>query len=551
MWGLTFQEVLKVIEREDLLNTLSSHTTPGEWPDRVIQHSYLPPEILSEIFIHTGAFLDIISTWNTEYIRWKYQSPHSSFSHLIAILLVCKDWHDIARSTKELYQRQIRVGYNDLRMPVRFLRYLRYINPYWPLTIELGEWPAHEPTFRIFRRIFPLFVHQMVRFVDNEGEAMENDPFDDIQHAPKLEVLEVTRFTYPCDREMVPMPTPTSNFPALRLFICKTRHSYNTRCSKPGHRTHLLLVESPKLQELVYSKCYIAVDDWISQTKYSPNLKKLTLETVEWYQTPEQSSSDQTTLAREMVRYMSSLQTLALRGLETEIEPTSFEHAVLESMILLHGSLAHLMVLGLGANTPRINYPRCLVGVSNLTKVTLSFSSRLADERLSNFVIITANWLSTLPNLSDLVLEDDRVKTRAPADVTSLLDSLSSRQKDNLLINLSHLSLLKCSFDSGSLLSLYHAHSATPHGVLPPISRGSSIRVSLIGCRPYTTGGKKPKPHKSRATRGLDVRDADWETLRGALAAWNDRGSASMPSLASASGTSTSHLRANVSRIDP
>jgi hypothetical protein len=485
----------------------------GEWAERAIQNPSLPLEILSEIFILTGAFLDINSSYEPEYIQWTYQSLHVPLNQLIALLLVCKDWHDATRATKELYQRQIRFGYENLRKPLRLIRYLRCINPHWPLAIELGAWPAHETTFQIFRGIFPILTHRIVRFVDGHGEAMEKYPFEDILHAPRLEVLEVTRFTYPGDNqshEISPLTIPAPNFPALRVFICKTKHRYNTRYPKPGHRTRLLLVESPKLQELAYSKCYIAVDDWITQTKYSPNLKKVTLTRVEWYRTAEQSNFDRMTLAGKMVRYMSSLQTLAVRGLEIETEPMSFGIAVLDSMIS-RDSLAHLVILGLGANTPMINYPRCSAGVSKLTKVTLSFSSTLADERLSDLVVKTAHWLTTFPNLNELALEDDRETTRSPVDVTLLLDALFTRNTEaNLLVELSHLSLFRCSFNPVSLLSLSRSRSRTPHGVLSATSRKCPIRVNLIGCRPYT-GGKKTR--ESKLVHFPDVRDAHWEML--------------------------------------
>jgi hypothetical protein len=55
---------------------------------------------------------------------------------------------------------------------------------------------------------------------------------------------------------------------------------YSNRCPKHGYWTHRSLVESSTLEELAYSKCNVAVVDWITQTKLSPALRKVTLEGV-------------------------------------------------------------------------------------------------------------------------------------------------------------------------------------------------------------------------------------------------------------------------------
>jgi hypothetical protein len=181
------------------------------WADRVIQDPFLPPEILSKIFVQTGAFLDISWSYPSGPIQWTYwpnfQAP---LNQLLAILLVCKDWYDAARETKGLYQQRILLQQKVRTSPTRFLRYLLYVNPQWSLTIVLKR-----STVGIFWRIFPILMNRMVGIIDLSGEMVKEFPFDDAPPAPKLEKLDLSCLTHPGNRVLSSVTISASTFPVL------------------------------------------------------------------------------------------------------------------------------------------------------------------------------------------------------------------------------------------------------------------------------------------------------------------------------------------------
>jgi hypothetical protein len=496
---------------EIFFHGLSYGTNPGEWADRVIQHPFLPPEILSKIFIQTGAFLDINIICTSDNILWLHQYFQAPLNQLFAILLVCKDWYDAARETKGLYQQRISLDYGITRKPIRFLRYLSYINPHWPLTIVLSA----NSSVPSFCKIYPMLMDRLGRLEDFSGTMMEEYAFRDVPPASRLEELELNCRTYPDHKQVSSGTVPASSFPVLRLLKC---HLFPSRHFKHNTRTHIPLIESSTLQEVAYSDCHVAVDDWIAQTKHSPALKKVTLTKVKWYRSPEQVAMDRAALVEQMLRHLSNLETLVIRELEVETDPASFELAVVGAMISCTG-LTHLILFSPSIETPSLIYPRCPDHPPNLTKVTLSLSSLLADERLSKFVTTTASWLSTLPNLLDLELEwNDRLPySRYKPDVTPLLIAVHSRVEANLLINLSHISLNRCTFDSDALLSPSYTRSLSPHGILPPGSRKPPIRFTLLHCRTRLNMTCRQKAWKSRLVRAPDIKHGSWEMLRSAI----------------------------------
>jgi hypothetical protein len=292
---------------------------------------------------------------------------------------------------------------------------------------------------------------------------------------------------------------------------------YSNRRPKHGYRTHLSLVESSTLEELAYSKCNVAVVDWIIQTKLSPALRKVTLEGVKWYRSPEHRiSQEQLSVAIQMTQYLPNLQTPVVQELDIETDPTSFEFAILEALIS-HTRLDHLVIFAPNVGIPRLTYPRCLDHSSNLTKVTLSISFPLIDERLSIFVATTTTWLSPLHNLSSFELKDSRLFPRYRAEITPLLISVLNRIEANRLASLSYLSLLRCSFDYGTLLSLSYARSPMPHGLLPPSTRKSPVRISLQHCKTRLDMKHEKATWKSKLVPVPYIKNASWGILRSAI----------------------------------
>jgi hypothetical protein len=384
----------------------------------------LPPEILSQIFVWTGAFATPRYALSRSWLQ--------GTERLISILHVCWVWYRVVQSTRDLWDT-ILVIYpwheKHLNCVMGYVRSLK-AKRLFRVMIDAGyrdTYPSNGSgcLSELLTQLLPR-CYELNDFCGWLGDDMRLDALE----AAELQIILLSPRQLLSPKEPSPAIAPR-HFPKLRVLMFRPvlSGSFQTQRTDSPEDTYvdIPLFGTPSLVKLVYTGIRIPLRTFSAQCQLSTELTNMELTDVTWYRDPYQMDLNPYELARQYVN-LPQLQRLSIVSWEDKVYHEAFSSVMLGVIISESPSLDHLKIGYQDIFTPQTRHYFSVSLSSTLNSMEILLDHRICQDEMENGSGMVDSkrvlcWLESFPNLQHLQLT-----LRVGIDCTSLLEEIYYQQ---------------------------------------------------------------------------------------------------------------------------